>query len=260
MEAMPSKKYVNLSSKELIECSLARKECQLAASGAVVVYTGKRTGRSPKDRFIVRDEITNSQVDWNAPQNLPIEASVFDALWTRVLSYLEDKEQFISELSVGADSRYALSVTVITELAWQNLFVRNLFIRDRFLKDIAKSWTLVSAPNFLAEPARDKTQSEAAIILNFSERKILICGTHYAGEMKKAMFSVLNFILPSLDVLPMHCSANVGKSGDVSLFFGLSGTGKTTLSADIDRDLIGDDEHGWSQEGEIGRASCRERV
>lgn len=240
-----SKQHINLSTDELIDIAVARGEGVLAANGALTVDTGARTGRSPKDRFIVRDETTDKDVAWGEV-NQPINQEKFAALWQHVEDYLKDKETFAAALQVGADKSHSIGVKVINELAWHNLFVRNLFIREPAAEC---TWTLMSAPNYKASPDRDGINSEAAVILNFTEKKILICGTHYAGEMKKAMFTVLNYMLPAKGVLPMHCAANVGQSGDVALFFGLSGTGKTTLSADPERFLIGDDEHGWSDDG-----------
>ncbi len=243
--------HTNLSTDELIALALARGEGELSANQAFTTATGSRTGRSPNDRFIVDDALTHNTVAWGTV-NKPIAEEKFSHLWSKVEAYLQDKEHFISNLSVGADKQHYLPVTVITEQAWHSLFVRNLFIRpgDAGHNPANKEeWTLMCAPNFHADPAQDGTHSEAAVMLNFTEKKVLAVGTHYAGEMKKAMFSSLNYILPTHDVLPMHCSANVGKQGDVALFFGLSGTGKTTLSADPNRFLIGDDEHGWSPTG-----------
>lgn len=243
------KKNTNLSTKQLVELALLRHEGELSANQALTVNTGTRTGRSPKDRFIVQDELTSSTVAWGAV-NQPFTDAQFAALWQKIQEYIASREHFVSHLHVGADERYYLPVEAITEHAWQNLFAQDLFIRpDNFNPLDKKLWTVMSAPNFLADPLHDGTHSEAAIILNFTEQRILICGTHYAGEIKKAMFSVLNFLLPAVDVLPMHCAANQGEDGTVALFFGLSGTGKTTLSADPDRFLIGDDEHGWSGQG-----------
>ncbi len=237
---------INLSSEELTKIALTHNEGKLSANGALTVYTGERTGRSPNDRFIVQDDITMDTVDWGVI-NQPFACEKFDRLWEKVENYLAEKTSFLSHLHVGADIKHRVAVKVKTEHAWQSLFTHNLFIRETIPQDNA--WLLMSAPNYQAMPEIDGTNSSAAIILNFSQKRILVCGTHYAGEMKKAMFSVLNFLLPDADVLPMHCAANVGKSGDTALFFGLSGTGKTTLSADPERFLIGDDEHGWSQDG-----------
>lgn len=240
---------IDLSVSELIDKALIRQEGELSANEALTVNTGPRTGRSPRDRFIVKDNQTRDTVDWNTI-NQPFSTDDFNNLWQRASDYIEDKEYFVSQLFVGADPHYSLPVKVVSELAWHNLFAQNLFIRESMgNREIEKTWTILGVPNFKTDPTRDKTNSEAAVILDMTQRKILICGTHYAGEMKKAMFSVLNYILPSQDVLPMHCAANKGPKGDVALFFGLSGTGKTTLSADPDRFLIGDDEHGWSPNG-----------
>ncbi|MHB1948140.1 MAG: phosphoenolpyruvate carboxykinase [Gammaproteobacteria bacterium] len=243
--------YTNLSASELVNMSLARKEGVLAANEALTVTTGLRTGRSPKDRFIVKDSMTENDVDWNAI-NQAIGSEKFDALWARATHYFKTKDcAFVSYLKVAAEEKFALTVKVMTELAWHNLFTQDLFIRpeDPITHDQPNQWELLCLPSMKTDPARDGVNSDAAVILNFSKRRILICGTYYAGEMKKAMFSVLNFLLPKHEVLPMHCAANVGHDGKTALFFGLSGTGKTTLSADPDRYLIGDDEHGWSAEG-----------
>lgn len=242
--------HADLSPSELVKFALTYGEGELASNGALVANTGARTGRSPKDRFIVRDAITDKTVDWNTI-NQPITSEKFAALWKRAVAYLNNKSKyFVAHLQVGAEENYALPVKVITELAWHNLFARNLFIVPKVKNEKPeKQWKILSVPGFKTDPERDGVNSDAAVILNFSERCILICGTYYAGEMKKAMFSVLNFILPENNILPMHCAANVGKDGETALFFGLSGTGKTTLSADPERYLIGDDEHGWSDRG-----------
>lgn len=240
-----SKQRTNLSTDELVKAAVERGEGVIAANGALTVDTGVRTGRSPKDRFIVRDAMTEKEVAWGVV-NQPISADVFNALWARVEDYLADKETFAASLQVGADKSHSIGVKVINELAWHNLFVRNLFIREPIEQC---TWTIMAAPNFKTDPARDGVNSDAAVMLNFTDKKVLICGTHYAGEMKKAMFTVLNYMLPAKGILPMHCAANVGQEGDAALFFGLSGTGKTTLSADPNRFLIGDDEHGWSDDG-----------
>ena len=241
----------NLSREALVQAALARHEGELASNGALVVTTGKRTGRSPKDRFIVRDAITAHTVDWNTI-NQPFEPEHFDGLWGKAMNYLNTKDVcFTASLTIGAHPTHHLPVVVITELAWHTLFAQTLFIPPDPSSSTAASnqWTILSVPNFHPQPTEDHTNDDAAIILNFSKRRVLICGTHYAGEMKKAMFSVLNFILPEYDILPMHCAANAGKDNQTALFFGLSGTGKTTLSADPERFLIGDDEHGWGKGG-----------
>jgi phosphoenolpyruvate carboxykinase (ATP) len=243
--------FMNLSASELVNMALARKEGVLAANQALTVTTGARTGRSPKDRFIVKDAVTQTVVDWNTT-NQAIAPEKFTALWARAEDYLNQKDcAFVSYLKVGAEEKYSLTVKVVTELAWHNLFTQVLFIRPEtaIQTDQLNQWQILCVPGLKTDPARDGVNSDAAVILNFSERRLLICGTYYAGEMKKGMFSVLNFLLPDEEVLPMHCSANVGKDGKTALFFGLSGTGKTTLSADPARALIGDDEHGWSSEG-----------
>ncbi len=246
-----TKTYINLTAAELVDLALERKEGVLAANQALTVSTGARTGRSPKDRFIVKSPLTEKTVDWNTI-NQSIAPEKFHALWARAQEYLNKKDStFISYLQVGAEEKFSLNVKVMTELAWHNLFTQDLFIQppNPPTTDQPGQWTILCVPGLKTDPQRDGVNSDAAVILNFDLRCILICGTYYAGEMKKAMFSVLNFILPEQDVLPMHCSANVGHDGKTALFFGLSGTGKTTLSADPERFLIGDDEHGW---GDLG--------
>lgn len=241
--------HYDLSVAQLGELALERGEVTRCSNGALAATTGTRAGRSPKDRFLVKDALTENTVDWGEI-NQPIDPATFTQLWQRVATYLEGRETFVSHLSVGADERYTLPIKVVTELAWHNIFAQHMFIRSgKRNADNPLQWTILSAPGYITDPARDKVRSDGALIINFTERKVLLAGFRYAGEMKKAMFSVMNFLLPARDVLPMHCAANVGQKGDVALFFGLSGTGKTTLSADPERFLIGDDEHGWSAEG-----------
>jgi len=244
------KVHRNLHSGLLVEHAVRRGEGLLADNGALVGYTGKFTGRTPKDKFTVKDAVTAELVNWNA-SNQPFDTEKFDALLERVTAYLRGKELYVQDLYAGADPKYRLPIRVINEYAWHNLFARALFVRpsDAELKSHHAEFTIVSAPEFLADPQRDGTRSEAFIIVSFTRKMVLIGGTKYAGEMKKSIFGVMNFLLPQKNVFPMHCSANVGKNGETALFFGLSGTGKTTLSADPERLLIGDDEHGWSPTG-----------
>ena len=245
-----NKVHPNLHSGLLVEQAIRRGEGLLADNGALVAYTGKYTGRSPKDKFTVKDQVTTELVNWG-DVNQPFDPEKFDALFDRVVASLRGKELFVQDLYAGADSKYRLPIRVINEYAWHNLFVRALFVRptEEELKTHRAEFTIVSAPEFVADPQRDGTRSEAFIVVNFTRKIVLIGGTKYAGEMKKSIFGVMNFLLPQNNVFPMHCSSNVGKNGETALFFGLSGTGKTTLSADPQRRLIGDDEHGWSATG-----------
>lgn len=235
---------------ELYEAAVRGGEGHIVEGGPVVFNSQPHTGRSPKDRFIVEDDNTRDQVWWGG-FNTPISQEIFSSLKAKMLDYLEQKEVFVQDLYAGADAEYRLPVRLITELAYHSLFVRNMFVRPS--AEEQANWnpqfTVINVPSFKAVPLIDGTRSETFILVNFAEKTILVGGTKYAGENKKGIFGVLNFLLPARGVMPMHCSANVGKAGDVALFFGLSGTGKTTLSADPERALIGDDEHGWSANG-----------
>src|SRR6476661_7857479 len=243
--------HFNLPAASLYEHAIRRGEGMLALEGPLVCRTGSHTGRSPNDKFMVKEPSSEANVWWGKV-NKPIDTAHFDVLRKDIIAHLKAQpELFVQDLYAGADPEYRLPVRFIHELAWQNLFVRNLFIVPPAgdLQNFQPQFTVMTAPSFKADPARHGTRSDVGIIVNLATREILICGTSYAGENKKSIFSVLNYLLPLRGVLSMHCSANIGASGDTTLFFGLSGTGKTTLSSDPDRQLIGDDEHGWSDRG-----------
>jgi phosphoenolpyruvate carboxykinase (ATP) len=238
----------NLNEAALYEEAIRRQEGLVAADGPLVCTTGAHTGRSPNDKFIVKEPSSERLIGWGGP-NRPMSPEAFDALHRDMLASVGSKALYVQDLFGGADPAYRLSVRVITEYAWHSLFARNLLIVDAAHNDETPGLTVIDLPSFKADPARHGSRSETVIALNFARRLVLIAGTSYAGEIKKSVFSTLNYLLPLEGVLPMHCSANVGVGGDTALFFGLSGTGKTTLSSDPERGLIGDDEHGWSDHG-----------
>jgi phosphoenolpyruvate carboxykinase (ATP) len=241
--------YRNQSVAQLYEHALGRNEGILGADGQMIVETGKHTGRSPKDKFFVREPGSETHIDWTA--NAAVDASVFEGLLARVGEYLAGKDVFALDCHVGADPRYRLPVRIVTEYAWHSLFARDLFIDDAddHGENFTPEFTVIDAATFDADPVRDGVRTSTFVIVNFARKVILIGGSRYAGEIKKSVFTVMNYLMPLRDVLSMHCSANVGQQNDVAIFFGLSGTGKTTLSSDPHRPLIGDDEHGWSADG-----------
>ncbi|HEU0293242.1 MAG TPA: phosphoenolpyruvate carboxykinase (ATP) [Anaerolineales bacterium] len=245
--------YWNLAMEALYEEAIFRGEGITAAGGPFVAHTGKHTGRSANDKFVVKHVDSENNIWWGT-YNRPFDAEKFDALFTRMLGFLQGKDVFVQDVYVGADENYRLPIRFVTELAWHNMFIRNMFIPPQSLEEYKRfvpEFTVVAAPNFKAAPAADNTNSDTFIILNFERKLAIIGNTAYAGETKKSIFTLLNYLLPLQGVMSMHCSANVDPDdpNDVALFFGLSGTGKTTLSADPTRRLIGDDEHGWSDEG-----------
>ncbi|MCO4317281.1 phosphoenolpyruvate carboxykinase [Phyllobacterium sp. 21LDTY02-6] len=241
--------YYNLEAAELYEETLRRGEAVLTAQGALVARTGQHTGRSPKDKFVVRDASTENSIWWD--NNAAMSPEAFDLLYADFMEQAKGKDLFVQDLVGGADDTYSLNTRVITEFAWHSLFIRNLLIRPErsSLETFVPQMTIIDLPSFRADPARHGTRTETVIAVDLQRLIVLIGGTAYAGEMKKSVFTALNYILPSKGVMPMHCSANEGPEGDTAVFFGLSGTGKTTLSADPSRTLIGDDEHGWGEHG-----------
>ncbi|WPR72508.1 phosphoenolpyruvate carboxykinase (ATP) [Flavobacterium sp. NG2] len=248
-----AKIHYQLSAEDLHQICLARGQGKETSTGALAIHTGKFSGRSPQDRFIVKDAITENEVCWG-DVNIPFESDDFDALYDKLTSYLSNKELFVRDAYVCAEPKYRLNVRAITETAWSNLFCHNMFLRlnEDELEHFETDWTVICAPSFLADPIIDKTRQGNFTLLNFSRKIVMIGGTGYTGEIKKGIFSALNFILPVKEkILSMHCSANVGQNGETAIFFGLSGTGKTTLSADPKRKLIGDDEHGWTKENTV---------
>jgi phosphoenolpyruvate carboxykinase (ATP) len=243
--------YWNLPTPALYEESVFRSEARLTHLGPLVVSTGKHTARAAPDKFVVREQATEDKIWWGQ-YNRPFTSENFSALLARLQGYLQGRDVFVQDCHAGADPEYSLPIRIITQKAWHSLFARAMFLKIRnqdALKKHIPEFTVIAVPGFLASPLIDGTRTETFIILNFRERLAVIGGTSYAGEIKKTIFTVLNFLLPLEGVLSMHCSANVGPEGDVAIFFGLSGTGKTTLSADPKRHLIGDDEHGWSDNG-----------
>jgi phosphoenolpyruvate carboxykinase (ATP) len=241
----------NLSPAALYEEAIRRGEAALAAEGPLVARTGQHTGRAPNDKFVVKEPTSETHVHWGNV-NRPIDEAKFDALHRDLMAYLQDKELFVLDAWAGNDPKFRLPLRVVNEFAWHNAFARNMFIPEEHPDQRLShrpEYTVVSVPNFKADPARHGTRSDVAILVHFGRKLVLIVGTEYAGEIKKSIFSILNYTLPLQGVMPMHCSANIGAEGDTALFFGLSGTGKTTLSSDPRRRLIGDDEHGWSDTG-----------
>ncbi len=249
-----SNTHWNLSPKSLIDICIEKGIGTIASSGALAVNTGEFTGRSPKDRFIVKDAITEDSVWWDGTINIPFNTDKFDALYDKVVAYLSTKELYVRDAFAGADKKYQLPLRVITELPWVSLFAYNMFITPtkEEAENFTPEWVVIQAPSFMAVADRDGTRQHNFSIINFTRKIVLIGGSGYTGEVKKGIFSVMNFILPiNKNTFPMHCSANVGNNGETAIFFGLSGTGKTTLSADVHRKLIGDDEHGWTDDNTV---------
>ncbi len=243
--------FWNMSSPALYEAAVDRREGLIANLGPFVVTTGQHTGRSPNERFLVKEAETADEIWWG-DVNRPFPTERFDTFYHRLLAYLQGKDLFVQDCRVGADPNYQVPIRVITETAWHSLFARNMFIQESDPAKLAEHkpvFTVIHTPRFHAVPEVDGTRSEGYILVNFARRLVLIGGISYAGEIKKSVFTIMNYLLPKQNVFPMHCAANVGTEGDVAIFFGLSGTGKTSLSTDLQRPLIGDDEHGWSDQG-----------
>jgi phosphoenolpyruvate carboxykinase (ATP) len=247
----PGRVHWNLGTAALYEEALRRSEGNLAAEGPLVCKTGQHTGRSPNDKFVVKEAASEKHVHWGAV-NRPIDEAKFDLLHKDMMAHLQDKELYVLDAWAGTDPAFRLPIRVVNEFAWHNLFARNMFLPENDPQKRTShrpEFTVIDAPHFKSDPARHGARSDCFIFVHFGRKLVLIGGTHYAGEIKKSIFTILNYTLPLQGVLSMHCSANVGKAGDTALFFGLSGTGKTTLSSDPERGLIGDDEHGWSDRG-----------
>jgi phosphoenolpyruvate carboxykinase (ATP) len=242
--------YWNLPSPAIYEEAIRRREGLMAHLGPLVVRTGHHTGRSAQDKFLVQDPTTESDVWWGKV-NVPFEQEAFDDMWRRCVAFMQGRDLYVADLYAGADPKYRLRVRVITQYAWHSLFARNMLIQPPVedLEDFEPEYVVIDLPQFHAVPDMDGTRSETFVLLNFEKKLVLIGGTSYGGEIKKSVFTIMNYLLPKQGVLPMHCSANVGEKDDVAIFFGLSGTGKTTLSSDAGRRLVGDDEHGWTDDG-----------
>lgn len=242
--------FWNLTAAELYEHAIRRGEGRIADGGALVTETGEHTGRSPNDRFVVEDDVSRDEIWWGNV-NRPISEAHFDGLLAKMQAHMVGRDLFVQDCYAGADPTHQLPVRVVCENAWHNLFARNMFIQpdSDALGSFEPSFTVLQAPSLTSDPATDGTSSSTFIVVSLAKRMVLVGGSAYAGEIKKSIFSVMNFLLPPKGVLPMHCSANVSDAGESAIFFGLSGTGKTTLSADPARKLIGDDEHGWGPEG-----------
>jgi len=242
--------FWNCSAPILYEESIRRGETQLGEGGSLLALTGSHSGRSPNDRFVVEESETSGDIWWG-DVNCPMSEENFEKLLSKMLRHYKGRDAFVQDCYAGADTKYRLPIRVVTENAWHNLFARNMFIQpaDSELEDFAPQFTVIQAPSVHADPETEGTTSETFIVVNLKRKMVIIGGSAYAGEIKKSIFSVMNYLMPARDVLPMHCSSNMAANGDTAIFFGLSGTGKTTLSADSSRTLIGDDEHGWGPEG-----------